>query len=570
MAGIITGGADIQYDKLSVVPLGGQAEIGQVLWVVTYGGDILLVDAGAAYAGEELPGVDLLLPNTNFLEANQERIQALLLTNGHEEHSGSVAYLLSHLKIPRIMAPRYVSTLVSQNLMDRGNDTVIDTIEMRHPYQIGSFEVEWMQVNDAIADACALKIESPEGRIVYTSSFKLDQTPVDARLPDVARLAQIGDQGVLLLISDSAGVETRGYTPSEKSVAGSLNKHIAAAAGRAIVVIPGTNTHRLQILFDLASKLNRKVVLVGESLAKAALVAVVTGNLVYDRKIEASLDDLNSLADKEILVVATGLEGDPMDMIDELAYGKHSEIKLKAGDMVIYSAEIYPGRSRQMSNILDQFLALGVKYVVGTRDGVHVSKHASREELKLMLSISKPRFFIPAIGEGRHTMSHAQLAIEWGMQPETVFPLQNGEILEIGNGIASIIGSIESQAVLYNRDQGERVTTFSVKERKSLSMEGVLTVGLVVDSKLRILSGPVLLASASGFLQSTDWEVVRVDLLTAIKDLLLGLQAEYTDDLNAVRVAIRDMVGKMLRSRLQAKPLVQVIVHEVAVTSRPG
>jgi ribonuclease J len=568
MAGIITGGADIQYDKLSVFPLGGQGEIGQVLWVVSYGGELLLVDAGASYPGEDLPGVDLLLPNTNFLEANQERILALLLTNGHEEHSGAVGYLLNHLKIPRILAPRFVSTLVSQKLMDRGSDTTIDTIEMRHPYQIGPFEVEWMQVNDAIADACALKIETPEGRIVYTSSFKLDQTPVDSKLPDVARLAQIGDQGVLLLLSDSAGVETRGYTPSEKSVTTNLSKHISSASGRVVVVIPGTNTHRLQILFDLASRLDRKVVLVGETLIKAALVAVITGNLVYDRKIEASLEDINELPDDRVLIVATGQEGDPMDMMHELVDGAHREVTLKTGDTVIYSADIYPGRSRQMANILDQFLSLGVKYIVGSRDGVHVSKHASREELKLMLSICNPRFFVPAIGEGRHIRKHAHLAIEWGIPPECAFPLQNGEILEIGGGVASIIGTIESQAVMYNRDQGERVTTFSVKERKNLSLDGVLTIGLAVDDKLNLLSGPVLEANASGFLQSSEWLAVREELLEAVVETLKSQRGTNGHDLNAVRTSIREMAGKMIRAKLQAKPLIQVVLHEV-ITSRP-
>ncbi|HEY9870587.1 MAG TPA: ribonuclease J, partial [Candidatus Obscuribacterales bacterium] len=288
MAGILTGSAEIRYDRLSLAPLGGQSELGQVLWVVSYGGELLLLDAGAAYPGEDLPGVDLLLPNTNFLEANQERITALLLTNGHEEHSGAVGYLLNHLKIPRIMAPRFVSSLVAQNLMGRSSETIIDTIEMRHPYQIGSFELEWVQVNDAIADACALRLSSPEGTVIYTSSFKLDQTPVDNRQLDVARLAQLGDAGVLLLISDSAGVESPGYTPSEKAVSAPLEKHIAEAPGRVIVVLPGTNTHRLQILFDLASKWQRKVVLHGETLIKTAVVAVITGNLVYDRKIEAS------------------------------------------------------------------------------------------------------------------------------------------------------------------------------------------------------------------------------------------------------------------------------------------
>jgi len=568
MAGIVTGGAEIKYERLSVIPLGGQSELGQVLWVISYGGELLLVDAGAAYPGDDLPGVDLLLPNTNFLESNQERITALLLTNGHEEHSGAVTYLLNHLKIPRIMGPRFVSTLISQNLTNRGFDTAIDTIETRHPYQIGPFGVEWIQVNDAIADACALKIDTPEGRIIYTSSFKLDQTPVDNRLLDVARLAQTGDQGVLLLISDSAGVENHGYTPSERAVVAGLDKHIALARGRVIVVIPGTNTHRLQILFDLARKLNRKVVLVGETLIQTAVVAAITGNLVYDRKIEASLDGLSALPDQEVLVVATGIEGDPMNLVQELAYAQHGELSVKAGDTVIYSAEILPGSSRLMANILDAFLSAGVKAVNGPRDGVHVSKHASREELRLMLSLARPRYFVPALGEGRHIMHHAQLAIDWGLPADAVFPLKNGEILEIGNGIASLIGSLESQAVLYNRDQGERVTTFSVNERKSLSLEGVVTIGCALDARGNLVSGPVIEAGASGFLQSAEWVSARQELIEAISECISISKQSGKEDVSALRASVRELAAKFLRSRLQAKPMIQVVIHEL-VTSHP-
>ncbi len=563
MAGIVTGGADIQYDRLSVIPLGGQSELGQVLWVLSYGGELLLLDAGAAYPGEDLPGVDLLLPNTNFLQANQDRIVALLLTNGHEEHSGAVTYLLNHLRIPRIMGPRFVAAQASQWLMHKSYDTVIDTIDTRHPYQIGPFKVEWLQVNDAIADACGLQISTPEGTVIYTSSFKMDQTPVDNRFLDVARLAESGDNGVLLLISDSAGVENAGYAPSEKTVVSKLHSCIENAPGRVIVVIPGTNTHRLQILFDLARQLGRKVVLYGETLIQTAVVAVVTGNLIYDRKIEASLADLSRLKDSEVLVVATGLEGDPMNIFQELSFGRNRELQVKAGDTVIYSAEIYPGRSRLMADILDEFLASGVQAVYGSRQGVHVSKHAGQEELKFMLSIVKPKYFVPALGEGRHIMHHAQLAIECGLPPSSVFPLRNGEILEIGNGLASVIGTLESQAVLYNRDQGERVTTFSVNERRVLSLEGVITIACAIDGAGNVVSGPVIEAGASGFLQSDEWKTVRDEVLKTVKDLIKNAKESGKEDVAAMRSSIRDSIAKMVRSRLQAKPTIQVVIHEV-------
>ncbi|MBI4532741.1 MAG: ribonuclease J [Candidatus Melainabacteria bacterium] len=566
MAGIVTGSAQIRYDRLSLIPLGGQSEVGQVLWILSWGGELILIDAGAAYPAEDLPGVDLILPNTNFLEANQERILALLLTNGHEEHSGGVAYLLNHLAIPRIMGPRFVATLTAQQLMNKGHNTTIDTIEIRHPYQIGPFEVEWIQVNDAIADACALRIGTPEGVIVYTSSFKFDQTPVDKRLTDIARLTQIGE--ALLLISDSAGVEHHGYTPSEKSVVGNFTKQIVEATGRVIVVLPGTNTHRLQILFDLAQSLKRKVILFGETLIQTALVAAVTGNLVYDRKIEASHEDLPALQDHEVLVIATGHEGDPFNILEELAYNKNPELLARESDTIIYSADVAPGRLRRLAMIQDQLLCLGVKALFGAKNGVHVSKHAAQEELKLMLSIIKPRFFIPGLAEGRHIMHHAQLAYEWGMTPESVFPLKNGEILEIGNGGAHVAGEIESQAVLYNRDQGERVTTFSVNERKTLSLEGILTVGCVVDSSLTLISGPTIEGGASGFLQSSDWLNTKQELCVAIAQFVAGFRDAGKQDIGALRVAIREMVSKTLKLQLQAKPSIQVMIHQLS-TSLP-
>lgn len=576
MAPILTGSEELKYDSLAVIPLGGQSEHGQVLWALIYAGEILLVDAGAAYPTLDLPGVDLLLPNTNFLEINEERILALVLTNAHEEHCGGVSYLLHHVKIPRIMGPRFVSAFLAQcaigGMPDKGYECPqVDTIQLRHSYQIGPFEVEWIQVNGAIADACALRIGTPEGTIVYTSSFKLDQTPVDNRVFDIARLAQTGDAGVLLLISDSAGVEVPGYSPSERAVEQPLQHHIASAPGRVIVVLPGTNTHRLQILFDIAKGHGRKVVVVGETLIRTTLSAAITGNLIYDRSIETSLDSLSELADNEILVVATGLEGDPMDVLVELAYGRNEDLTVKEGDKVIYSAEIFPGRLRLMAMILDQFLSLGVTTVHGPRANVHVSKHASREELKMMLSIINPKFFIPALGEGRHIMHHAQMAIDWGLPPDAVLPLKNGQILQIDNGIAQIIGAIEAQAVLFNRDQGDRVTTFSVNERRNLSTEGIVSIGLVVDSKGSIVSGPVIDVGASGFMLSPEWQTCRVELIDVILETAKRVARPTGRDgtgyeLAALRAAVREISAKTIRAKLQSKPAVQVIVHELTDT----
>lgn len=575
MAHIATGTADIQYDSLALIPLGGQNELGQMLWILQFGGEMILVDAGAAYPAEDLPGVDLLFPNTNFLEANQERILALLLTNGHEEHCGAVNYLLRHLAIPKVMAPRFVSQLLSQSNIASPTRTaeqnllaeVLDTVEVRKAYQIGPFEVEWMHVNNAIADACALRITTPEGVVVYTSSFKLDQTPVDKRFLDINGLAGSGDKGVLALISDSAGVENRGYTPSEISVKAELLKHVKNAKGRVFVVFPGTNTHRLQILFDVALATGRKVVLSGESLVATALSAVVTGSLIYDRQIEATVEQLRSLPDEEVLVIASGIDEEPLIVLDVLAFGRNPDAKLKDGDTVIYSANIVPGKLRHMAQVLDQLLSLGVKTIQGP--AVHVSKHASREELKLMLSMTRPRYFIPTVGEGRHIMHHAQLAIEWGMDEENVFPIKNGDILEVKNGVASVIGTVESQSVLYNREQGERVTTFSVQERRALSMEGVVTVSLAVNGSGEIVSGPSITAGASGFIKSREW----LDTQDELNEAIVSTVKRFADklpgqedglELGPLKSSLRETVMKLLRAKMSAKPTVQVVLHDLS------
>ncbi len=557
---------ELKSDRLSLVPLGGQGEIGMVLWALSYAGEILLIDAGAAYPPTDLPGVDLLLPNMNFLMANQHRITALLLTNGHEEHCGAVPYVLEHLKVPRIMAPHFVAELVSQTLAartDKVYDTVCDTVETRQSYRVGPFEVEWIQVNDAIADACALKISTPEGVVLYTSSFKLDQTPVDSKLMDIGRFAQLGDVGITLLISDSAGVENRGYTPSEKSIAPALEKHISGASGRAIVVMNGTNTHRLQILFDIAKRTGRKVVLYGDLLVQTAVAAVITGNLIYDRSIEGTLEDLQKLPSEQVLVVATGNDGNALGLLHQLAFKPREDFAIERGDLVIFSADIYPGQSRRLATIQDQLLTMGITGVIGGRGGVHVSNHASQEELKLVLSVTQPRYFVPAIGEGRHIKHHGQLAIDFGIPVDNVFSIRNGAVIEIADGLATLAGTVEYEAVFFNRDQAESVTRFSVNERRALSNEGVLTIACVVDNDWKLVQPPSMEGAALGFVHSRDWATARKELVNNIEDVLNRHKAVEGSDITSLRAAVRDVASKTIRSKLQSKPTIQIVVHEI-------
>ncbi|MBS1996733.1 MAG: ribonuclease J [Cyanobacteria bacterium SZAS LIN-2] len=578
MSDFITSLGDFDPNALYACPLGGQAEIGLTLWLFIHHGQILIVDAGASYPANELPGVDLFLPNSNFLEANEDKIVALILTNGHEEHCGAVSYLLNHVKVPRVMAPRFVATLIKDNVYDLyGLDLktlpAIEEIETRRDYTVGAFNLEWIDSNNAIADACALKIATTAGTVIYTSSFKYDQTPVDGKLLDVGRLAAIGDAGVDLLISDSVNIEAGGYTPSEKSVAHKFDELARECRGRLIVVAPATNTHRLRLLFEAAQTGGRRVILMGDTLHKIAVAAAMTGHLTLDPKLTAALEEMPKMADRQVMVIASSIEADPISVLEQLAYGEHPSLTLKGGDTVVFSSDVMPGQARHMGYILDQLLERNVKAVWGARQGVHVSKHAAKEELKLILSTVKPSYFIPAIGEGRHITQHGDMALDVGLDQTQIYTLANGDVFEL-DGFATVRGVIESQPVLFNREQGERVTTASVNERRALSLEGVVTIGLSITAGGEIASGPTLECGASGFLRSSEWLALEAELDGIIREAvrskndlaraegkksnmeLLGI----TDGLASMRSAIRESVVKTLRSRLSAKPTVQVLL----------
>lgn len=563
---------DLDYNGLYAIPLGGQNELGLVMWMFIHQGKILLVDAGASYPAQRLPGVDLLLPNTSFLEANEKNILAQIITNGHEEHLGALTYLSQHVEIPQILCPRFVAALIDQNIFDlygtgQTDRPPVETIVPKKEYKIGPFSVQWIESNNSIADACALKISCQGGTVVYTSAFKLDQTPVDGQMLDIGSIARAGDDGVMLLISCSANVEEGGYCPSEKVVVSAMQKLCRQAQGRLIVVIPATNTHRLQVLFDVAASAGRKVFLTGDVLHKVAVSAAISGHLNYDRGLEGAAADLLELEDEKVLFIASSKEADPIDVLEAMARGEHEAITLKAGDTIVFSSDVVPGQARRMAHILDELLAKDIACHWGTRQNVHVSRYGAKEELKLMLSVCKPRYFAPAMGEARHITQHAALGEFFNLDEDHVFSLGNGQILELKNGMGRVVGQIEAEPVLFNRDQGERVTTASVKERQALSLEGVLTLALTVNGKGDMVSGPELDCGASGFLLNDQWPQIQEDILTVTGQTVERITKERLGDERDsgpyLRSAIRESVVKVLRNQLSAKPTVQVLIHQV-------
>ena len=557
---------------LAVIPLGGQSELGQVLWVISHKGRMILLDAGASYPNRELPGVHLLLPNTNFLQENQNNIEALLLTNGSEEYMGAVSYLLKHVAIPKIMGPKFIVCLLNQikiNLpVDHPLQNVeIESVQIRQSYKLGPFTIEWIRVNDFIAQASALYLTTPENQIMYMPSYKLDQTPVNDQLTDIARLAELGEKGISLLIASSAGIERTGYSESELTLFERICSLAKEAKGRVIVLIDGSNTHRLQVLINIAKRCKRKILLLGEQLLHSAVASTMTGDLHYDPELEVSISGFSQLSDDSLLIIATGKEGNPMSVLSQIASAKHEIFNAKQGDTIIYSSEVPPGRLRQMAMFLDQFLLRGVKIYWGEEQGMHVPRSASQEELKLAISLIKPKYFIPAFGEGRHIIHHAKLANECGMSESNIFPLQNGQIFNISKEAGFIEGKIESQAVLVNRDQDERITTFTVNERRAMSLEGLITISIVIDKNYNLIGTPQFGCSAASFRYSIQWKEacseMTKNITEAYKEKLEKQFLQDKTDKVSIRALIRDTAFKTLRSYLQTKPVLQIIVQQL-------
>ncbi|OPZ89696.1 MAG: Ribonuclease J 1 [bacterium ADurb.Bin425] len=564
---------DFDPAHLYCMPLGGQNELGLVSWAFVHQSKILLVDAGAAYPAFDLPGVDLLLPNTAFLEANQDKIVGLALTNGHEEHLGAFAYFMKHLSIPRIMGPRFVGHLIRQEIFDLYGQGHLDQSQLSfeevngQTLKVGPFLLEWIAGNNSIYDAYCLKISTQAGTVLYTSGFKLEQTPLDGVMLDIGRLAACGDEGVMLLISSSVNVEEGGYSASEKTVLRSIEKISQSAEGRLIVVMPATNTHRLKVLFEVAKRTGRKVFLQSPTLHKVAVSAAISGYLTYDRNIEGEADKLDTTEDRQVLILESSKEADPIDVLQAISRFEHPTTRLKVGDTIVFSSDVVPGQVRRMAHILDELLALSVPCYYGNRQGVNVSRYGAREELKLMLSITKPRYFAPAMGESRHIVQHGNLGEFFNLGADEIFNLQNGDVLEMKNGYVRPFGRIEAEPVLFNCDQGERVTTASIKERQALSVEGFMTLGLTLGLDGKLLSGPNLSCGASGFLLSDEWPDVRQEIEIAARAAVTKVVQERINDERDsgpyMRSAVREAVVKVLRNRMGAKTTVQVQIHQV-------
>ncbi|RMG70558.1 MAG: ribonuclease J [Nitrospirae bacterium] len=547
-------------ERLDIIALGGLEEIGLNCTVFRYGDALLVVDAGLMFPEEDMPGVDFVIPDFSYLIDNRQSIKALILTHGHEDHTGAVPFLLKELSVQvPIYGTALTLGLLRQKLIEHGIQADLKVVKPRDSVNIGPFEVEFIRVTHSIVDGVGLAINTPVGTVVHTGDFKLDPTPVDGELIDFNRFSHYGDRGTLLLLSDSTNAERGGFTYSEKEVRRALENIFSTAPGRIIIATFSSNIHRIQQIIDVSLKYGRRVSLCGKSLIANAKIALELGYLKMPEGTWLRLSDIMSLPDNQIVLVTTGSQGEPMSVLSRIAMDEHKEIKIKPDDTVVLSAKMIPGNERAIGKIINHLFRRGANVIYEKVSEVHVSGHASKEELKLMLNLIRPRFFMPVHGEYRHLCYHAMLARKQGIPDENIFLLQNGDVLTIDNTGARVTGQVQAGRVFIDGKGG--IEDMVLRDRRRLAHDGILLILLGMEKPGKVFTGPDIISK--GFVLEESSSEILEEIKSMIIELLGKLEPEALEDSSILKAKLRSSIKKFILKRMNRRPMILPIIFEI-------
>jgi len=549
--------------KLQIIPLGGMAEIGKNMTVIKYANSIIVVDCGLSFPEDEMLGIDVVIPDITYLMENRKMIRGIVLTHGHEDHIGALPYVLRELNVP-IYGTRLTLGLVHEKLKENNlaEKAKLQVVKPRDSLKIGPFTIEFFRVSHSIADAVGLAIHTPEGVIVHTGDFKIDMTPVDGEVTDFYKLAELGEKGVLLLMSDSTNVERPGYTLSEKVVGQTFEETFRTAKSRIIVASFASNVHRLQQIVTTAHRHNRKVAVVGRSMVNVVNVASELGYLRAPEGVMVELDEAMSLPDDQIVIITTGSQGEPMSALTRIAMSDHRRIEIRPGDTVIISATPIPGNEKLVAKIVDNLFHLGADVIHEAISGIHVSGHPSQEELKLMLNLVKPRYFVPVHGEYRMLVKHSRLAQEMGVDPGNIFVLDNGQILEFKEGKGATGGKVTAGRVLVDGLGVGDVGNIVLRDRKQLSQDGILIVVVTLNRETgQIVAGPDIVSR--GFVYVRESEQLLEDTKNKVSETLGKCKERGVVEWAAIKSNVRDSLSKYLYEKTRRRPMILPIIIEV-------
>lgn len=552
-------------NKLSIFALGGVGEIGKNMYVIQYADDIVVIDCGSKFPDESLLGIDLIIPDITYLIENSHKVRALIITHGHEDHIGGLPYILKQLNMP-IYATRLTLGLIEVKLKEAGllADTERILINSDSSLTFGSITTTFFKTNHSIPDCLGVVFHTPEGNVVHTGDFKFDLTPVNNQYADLHRMADIGRNGVLALLSESTNAERPGFTPSERLVGESITEAFIKAKQKVFLSTFASNVHRLQQVVVAALLTNRKLALLGRSMVNVVKIASELGYLTIPEGMLVEAGEVNQMAPERIAVLCTGSQGEPMAALSRLASSNYRQVEILAGDTVILAASPIPGNERNVSRTIDNLLRLGAKVIYGSGSvtGMHVSGHASQEELKLMLSLMKPTYLIPIHGEFRMLHHHGLLAEQVGVEPANIFILNNGDVVDIEQGEARQSRKVTAGNTLVDGWGIGDVGNIVLRDRKHLSEDGILVVVITLSkAEGRIVSGPDIISR--GFVYVRESERLLDEASRIVADTITKLQAENVSQWNSLKISVKETLGRFLYDQTGRRPVILPIIMEI-------
>ena len=550
--------------KLKIIPLGGLDEIGKNLTVFEYDNDIIVLDCGIAFPDEEMLGVDLVIPDISYLVKNADKVRAIVLTHGHEDHIGAIPYFLKQLNVP-IYGTRLTLGLVEYKLKEHNllSTTELHKVSPGDFVKFGKITVEFIRTNHSIADACAIAFHTPVGTVLHTGDFKIDATPVTGEMIDLARFGELGKKGVVLLMSDSTNAERPGFTMSESTVGGTLDEIFSQnKKSRIIVATFASNIHRMQQIIDAAHKTGRKVAVSGRSMENVVKVAIELGYMTVPDNTLVELDSLKKYNKEHTVIITTGSQGEPMSALYRMAYSDHRKIEIDSGDVVVVSASPIPGNEKFISRVINELLKKGASVIYESLADVHVSGHACQEELKLILGLTKPQYFMPVHGEYRHLMMHARLAEKVGIDRDNIFISGIGKVLEIGNKTAQINGAVTSGRVFVDGLGVGDVGNIVIRDRKHLSQDGLIVIVVTLSSEdNKVVAGPDIISRGFVYVRESE------DLMQSAKDVATKTIEECISkgsaDWSSIKMEIKNNVSDFLMKETKRRPMILPVIMEV-------
>lgn len=546
-------------EKLLLVPLGGMGEIGKNMFVYQYRDEIVVIDSGLKFPEDEMFGVDYVIPNITYLLENQAKVKAIFLTHGHEDHIGSLPYVLKQLQVP-VYGTRLTIGLLKIKLDEHNINAVLREVQAGEDVRIGGFQITCFHVNHSIPDSLGLAIKTPVGTILHTGDFKFDQTPVDGKVTDYFTLTRLGNEGVLGMLSDSTNAHRPGYTKSERDVGKVFDDIFAKAKGRIIVATFASNIHRIQQVFDTAVRYRRKVAVVGRSMIKNVETATELGYLTYPDSAYIEIEELDSLAADRIVIVSTGSQGEPLSGLTRMASGSHPRINIVPGDTVIFSSTPVPGNEKLVSKVVDSLSKAGARVIYQGIADVHVSGHASREELKILINMTRPKFMVPCHGEYRHQAAFSDLAQLMGYDPSAVLSVENGQVVEFTPNSARVVGSVPAGSVLVDGIGVGDVGNVVLRDRQQLAADGVMVVAATVDRSARkVIAGPDIISRGFVYVKESEGLLSQAELNVSVA-LHKALQ-DHTDWV-ALRSAIREPLANFLYEKTRRRPMILPVLLE--------